>query len=174
MEKENSEIGWSKINSILSSISDNIEIYIDGKNKNEIWKKLMNTAKNSEEIWVTNSVIPSEWRNFDTRNKFGIETQRKAINRGVTIKRIHVFDNSFPNHIADQKKMDSILKSELDSKYYKSNTILLKDLISKYDRKYLDIGIGNIGSDNELLIINDLSDDYIINGSWVTTDRTKI
>lgn len=177
-EKDLFKIGWKEINSRLDGIVNDDMIYIDRKDIKKIWKEIFSKTQSGYEVWATNCVIPSEWRNFDMVKELVIDTQKEAIKRKIKIRRVHLIDYSEKNHVDGQLYIDSVLTHQLDSNYYESKIMSIKRFNSainnKYDLRFKDIGISNVGSEDEILFITDISDNYSINGAWITTDKTKI
>lgn len=177
-EKQIFNIGLKSIDELLDGVKSKDRIYIERKDIGEVWRILFNNAMSGSEVLATNCVVPTDWK-FDKTNKLGIGTQRNAISRGISIKRLLIRDDSNEIQGTGQKEIYTTLKSELDSNYYKSNIISLSQLTSNTFNsseiiKYIDIGLVKLNGNKEILFITDLTSDYTIKGAWITTNQNEI
>lgn len=91
--------------SIFKSKLDEIEIELKDLEKSQIiipkdeilntWEKLINSSK--DYVWATNLVSKEDWK-YVSRDQFGLNIQKRAIDRDVVIKRINLYDESVSGH----------------------------------------------------------------------------
>lgn len=96
-----------KIEHSLEEISDK-EILLSRSEILNTWEGLINNAE--IEILATNLVSLDDWKNV-SRDNAGLAIQKEAIDRGVKITRINIYDKSVPSHKEGLDKLKELQES---------------------------------------------------------------
>ena len=159
-----------------SLVSDGGYLSVDSQSKTEdldsgkfykILDKHFNETKEGSKIWAISTMMDNEWNDSPAERKF-IQSNFDAVNRGVKLERIFIFD---------KRKANDYKKNLYIRRYLSSNKIVtlfvdIGELKNSYPELLKIIKDGWIGIDGKVLLV-DLPSDGTSRG-YVTFNKLEI
>ncbi len=159
-----------------SLISDGGYLSVDEQSKTEdldsgkfyrILDKFFSETKKGSEMWITSTMMDNEWNEDPAERKF-IQSNFDAVNRGVKMERIFIFNRN---------RVKEYIKNQYIQRYLSSNKIItnfvdLDELKKNYPELLQIIKEGWIGIDDYALLV-DLPSDGTSRG-YVTMNKLEI